>query len=79
MIARRLHQLGLLLFAAAIIALGFFQLFMRLQNSFPTNYLVLLTVTLATFVVFWLVLSTIHPYAMSYFPACCCSVESASS
>ena len=70
MIARRLHQLGLLLFAAAIIALGFFQLFMRLQNSFPTNYLVLLTVTLATFVVFWLVLSTIHPYATDVILPC---------
>ena len=63
MIARRLHQLGLLLFAAIIIMLGFFQLFMRLQNTFPSNYLVLLTVAFVAFIVFWIVLSKFHPYA----------------
>ncbi|PJM74454.1 cell division protein FtsW [Bifidobacterium simiarum] len=63
MIIRRLRQASLLILSAAIVLLGFFQMFMRVQNGIPTRYITLLAVTGLLFAVFWGVLSKLQPYS----------------
>lgn len=63
MIMQRLRQLLLLLFAAGIVFLGLFQMFMRLENAMPMRYMLLLSVAFALCIVFWSVLSHIQPFA----------------
>ncbi|NEG95577.1 FtsW/RodA/SpoVE family cell cycle protein [Bifidobacterium sp. SMB2] len=70
MIIRRLRQVSLLIFAAFIVMLGFFQMFMRVQNTFPSPYITRLSVVGALFAVFWIVLSRFQPYASQVILPC---------
>ncbi|MBW3088719.1 FtsW/RodA/SpoVE family cell cycle protein [Bifidobacterium sp. 82T24] len=62
MIVRRLRQASLLVLAAIIVVLGFFQMFMRVQGSFPPAYTTRLGVVGVLFLVFWIVLVRFQPY-----------------
>ncbi|PLS23916.1 FtsW/RodA/SpoVE family cell cycle protein [Bifidobacterium imperatoris] len=63
MIATRLRQIGLLLISMAISALAFIQMFERTTNSIPSNYLVILCVAAALFLVLWALTVRFQPYA----------------
>ncbi|KFI91687.1 cell division protein [Bifidobacterium saguini DSM 23967] len=63
MIATRLRQIGLLLVSMAISALAFIQMFERTTNSIPSNYLVILCVAAALFLVLWALTVRFQPYA----------------
>ncbi|KAA8827168.1 FtsW/RodA/SpoVE family cell cycle protein [Bifidobacterium tissieri] len=63
MIARRIEQASMLILAGATVVLGFFQMFMRVHNSFPTNYATRLGIVGALFVVFWIILLVRQPHA----------------
>ncbi|RSX49020.1 FtsW/RodA/SpoVE family cell cycle protein [Bifidobacterium callimiconis] len=63
MIARRIEQASLLILSGAIVVLGIFQMFMRVQNTVPQAYVTRLGITGALFVVFWIVLLVRQPHA----------------
>lgn len=63
MILQRLRQVSLLLIAGAIVFLGLFQMFMRLEGHMPMNFVLLLSVAAALVIVFWSVLTHTQRYA----------------
>ncbi|PLS31133.1 cell division protein FtsW [Bifidobacterium margollesii] len=63
MIIRRLRQASLLILAAAIVLLGFFQMFMRVQDGVPSKYVTMLLIVGLLFAVFWGVLTKLQPYS----------------
>lgn len=63
MIPIRLRQASLLLFAMLISAVAFYQMFLRIYGHFPANYIGLLAVVGALFLVLWGLLLRFKPYA----------------
>lgn len=63
MIATRLRQIFLLLFSIGVGALAFVQMFQRTTGSFPREYLIMLGVVVALFLVLWGLTIKFQPYA----------------
>ena len=63
MIPIRLRQASLLLFAMLISVVAFYQMFLRVYGHFPANYIGLLAVVGALFLVLWGLLLRFKPYA----------------
>ncbi|WP_236029353.1 FtsW/RodA/SpoVE family cell cycle protein [Bifidobacterium miconisargentati] len=63
MIATRLRQISLLIFAMAVSALGLVQMFQRTTGEFPQQYLIMLAVVVALFLVLWGLTIRFQPYA----------------
>ena len=63
LIATRLRQIALLIFAIFLSAMAFLQMFFRIDGYMSFNYLVMLIVVMALFLVFWGVLLVKKPYA----------------
>ncbi|WEV65786.1 FtsW/RodA/SpoVE family cell cycle protein [Bifidobacterium sp. ESL0764] len=70
MIATRLRQIALLLFAIAISGIAFFQLFARVYNGFPANLVTALVAVAALFIVLWALLLKFQPYASQQILPC---------
>lgn len=70
MIATRLRQIGLLLVSMAISALAFIQMFERTTNSIPSNYLIVLCVAAAMYLVLWALAVRFQPYASQSIMPC---------
>ncbi|PWG67017.1 FtsW/RodA/SpoVE family cell cycle protein [Bifidobacterium callitrichidarum] len=63
MIATRLRQISLLVFAMAVSALGLVQMFQRTTGEFPQQYIIMLAVVVALFLVLWALTIRFQPYA----------------
>ena len=61
MIPIRLRQASLLLFAMLISVVAFYQMFLRVYGHFPANYIGLLAVVGALFLVLWGLLLRFQP------------------
>ena len=70
MIATRLRQISLLLFAMGLSGMAFFQMFQRTNGSFPGNYLIMLTIVAALFLMLWGLLLRFAPYASQEIMPC---------
>ena len=70
MIPIRLRQASLLLFAMLISAVAFYQMFLRIYGHFPANYIGLLAVVGALFLVLWGLLLRFKPYASQVILPC---------
>ena len=70
MIALRLRQASLLLFAMLISLMAYFQMFERIDNAFPSNYAVMLGVVGALYLVLWGVTLKFQPYASQSIMPC---------
>ncbi|OZG61463.1 cell division protein FtsW [Bifidobacterium lemurum] len=63
MVALRLRQISLLLFAMLISALAFFQMFQRTTGGFPTRFAAMLTLAALLFLLVWGLCIRFQPYA----------------
>lgn len=63
MIALRLRQFSLLLFAMLISALAFFQMFQRTTGGFPTRFVAMLSLAALLFLLVWGLCIRFQPYA----------------
>ena len=63
MIGNRVRQSFMLIFIFAITALGLFQMFMRINGTIPSRYMLPLTVMFAVIVAVWVVLCTFQRYS----------------
>lgn len=70
MIVQHLRQAALLILAAVIALLGFFQMFMRTEGTFPSDYVWRLGIIGVLLAVLWAVLSRMQPYASQSILAC---------
>ena len=52
-----------ILFAIVIAALGFFQMFARIDGGLPSNVLVMMIATAAMFIITWALIARFQPYA----------------
>ncbi|MBM6700324.1 FtsW/RodA/SpoVE family cell cycle protein [Bifidobacterium pullorum subsp. saeculare] len=72
MILTRLRQMSLLLLSFALVGVAFFQMFMRTAGSFPANYVWMLAVVGALFVVLWALAVKFQPHASQTILPCVC-------
>lgn len=63
LIATRIRQIALLLFAILVSAIAFLQMFFRIDSCISANYVAMLTIVMLLFLVFWGVLLVKQPYA----------------
>ncbi|MBT1162238.1 MULTISPECIES: FtsW/RodA/SpoVE family cell cycle protein [Bifidobacterium] len=70
MIATRLRQISLLLFAMLIGFVAFFQMFERTTGSFPTNYAIALGAVVVLYLVLWALTIRFQPYASQSIMPC---------
>lgn len=63
MIVTRLRQISLLLVSFVIVALGFFQMFMRTTGEMPANIVALLALNGVLLAVLWALIAKFQPYA----------------
>lgn len=63
MIRARLRQASLMIVAFAISGMSFFQMFERTTGSFPAHFALLLIIVAALFIVLWILIITLLPYA----------------
>ena len=59
-----------ILFAIVIAALGFFQMFARIDGGLPSNVLVMMIATAAMFIITWALIARFQPYANQSIMAC---------
>ena len=59
-----------ILFAIVIAALGFFQMFARIDGGLPSNVLVMMIATAAMFIITWALIYRFQPYANQSIMAC---------
>ena len=59
-----------ILFAIVIAALGFFQMFARIDGGLPSNVLVMMIATAAMFIITWALIARFQPYASQSIMAC---------
>ena len=70
MIKVHLRRISLLLLAIAIAFLGFFQVFMRLEGSFPASFAINLGVAVLLTIAFWAEIAVLLPYAAQTIQPC---------
>ena len=70
MIVLRLRQIALLLAAFAICGIAFYQMFYRVNGSFPGEYAMGLGITAALSLVFWILVTRLLPYASQVVQPC---------
>lgn len=63
LVATRIRQIALLLFAIFVSAIAFLQMFFRIDSCISANYVAMLTIVMLLFLVFWGVLLVKQPYA----------------
>ena len=63
LIATRIRQIALLLFAILVSAIAFLQMFFRIDSCISAKYVAMLTIVMLLFLVFWGVLLVKQPYA----------------
>ena len=59
-----------ILVAIVIAALGFFQMFARIDGGLPSNVLVMMIATAAMFIITWALIARFQPYANQSIMAC---------
>lgn len=70
MIVLRLRQIALLLASFAICGIAFYQMFYRVNGSFPGEYAMGLGITAALSLVFWILVTRLLPYASQVVQPC---------
>lgn len=63
LVATRIRQIALLLFAIFVSAIAFLQMFFCIDSCISANYVAMLTIVMLLFLVFWGVLLVKQPYA----------------
>ena len=70
MFSMRIKQISLLLFSVIISAVAFLQMFLRIDGFVPANYVGMLVLTTALYLVLWGVLIVKKPYSSQVILPC---------